>query len=152
MRYYENDWVLSGASGTRTTQVAEKGNTFAPVAVALLLPLLVVWLLSFVWSGSHDPRDATVLITTGGGGSGTGTLISPNGYIVTNRHIAMPNNQKSTDILVYVHSGTNRNRGYTAQLVSPQGTPSPLSDQLSKLPEDVAILKIEATEIGRAHV
>ncbi len=152
MRYYQTDWVQSTKSATRTTVIQKTGNTPAATITALLLPLLIIFLLTFVWSGSQDPKLATVLITTEGGDSGSGTIISPDGYIITNRHIVMPSDQAAREIIVHVHSGTSRKRSYPAQLIVPQGNVSPLSQDSSKLPEDYAVLKIQATGLPYAAI
>lgn len=151
MRYYSNDWVYTaGAIGANETGAMAKSAEKAGLAKALTLfvPILVVGALYLLFGGKHDPRLATVFIVSGNS-SGTGCIFTPNGYILTNRHVVAD----SSAITVYMGSGTQKQQTFVAQLVTKgkanDAADDSLSEFLKQLPNDFAILKIQAT--GLAH-
>ncbi len=143
MPYYETNWIPSAE--TNASPKAPQERTWLAIAVALLLPLLVVWVLGFFWSGNGNPKSALVLITTEEGGSGTGILIHSDGVIITERRVVMTNSQPAREIDVHITNGAGKRQTYRAEILSTQNqkaspnNASPLQD----LPQNYALIKIQ---------
>ncbi len=150
MRYYSNDWVytagaISGKGANTKTRVT--GNEGLAKGITFLLPLLIFGLLYLFLGKKDDPKQATALVISGSS-SGTGCVFTADGYILTNRHVI----SDTSKIRVLIGSGTQKQQSFQARLVqkgeASGATATTLSEFLKQLPNDFAILKVEAKDLS----
>ncbi len=151
MRYYSDNWATTSSSTTTTTATTKTaakpiGNFSLAKLLALLLPIVVVTILYTLFK-PNDAKAATVLIVTDSG-SGTGCVLTADGYILTNRHVIAG----ASTITVYFDSGSAKPIKLSAT-VSQKGEASAtpantIPEFLKQLPNDFAILKVQADKLA----
>lgn len=143
MRYYNKDWVPQTDTGGRS------GNVFLAILCTLVLAaiaVVVVW--AFPAFSARGLDETTVFIQAelpdGTVSQGSGSVISPRGYIITNRHVVFTEDgRKAEKITVWLRSGTSQRREFpTAQLKASSEEP-PNKGDISTLWRDWAVLKID---------
>jgi S1-C subfamily serine protease len=169
VRYYKQDWVATGVKpGGGSTGSIPLAVLFSVILLAGL-GVLALLLGNFRGFGGGNPADATVFIEcqwqinladgrqVQTAGSGSGTIIHPNGKVVTNHHVVYMNSLKTQDgeipldqeveaskITVYLRSGTNDVKKMEAQVIDTDRTGKTWSaTSLDDMWHDWAVLQIK---------
>jgi len=146
--YYDRGWVHGVKSGSGTGPGSEPGPGTS--IWKWLLPALIIAALVAVGVFFFRPkpqwRNAVVYIevTTPDGNkvSGTGTIIRPDGYILTNKHVAFPKGVHGSKYEVYLHSGESNVQKFDSASVEAEGQGDPDND----ISYDWAVLKISSSQ------
>lgn len=137
-RYYRQNWITPIAQQT--------GNLGLAILIILVLIAAMGSAATFFPVFKHSSiEDAVVFIevqSDSGEYSGSGTIISSDGNIVTNRHVIYPDGDNPNKITVWMYSGTPRKRAFTAE-VKARDDVAKITD-IKGLFHDWAVIKINS--------
>jgi S1-C subfamily serine protease len=117
LRYYSRNWV---PTTTPAAGPGRRGNALLALLVTAAVLGALGGLSALTLGTVNGVKDGVVFIeldVNGDGrpdGSGSGAIINPKGYVLTNLHVARPQGRKPRKITVWLWSGTSRHESFEA--------------------------------------
>lgn len=145
--YYARDWVKGQDPNEQNyPQPVNKPNRLWLWILLALIVLALIALFVKIKFFSNDWEKSVVYIKSVQGTSvysGSGTIISPDGYILTNKHVLFDKQGRPlTNIMVVVNSGEENNEQYPARV--DYIDPAPVQEGVrASMIHDCAVLKID---------
>ena len=145
-QYYDRGWVTSTREeikGGNNGGNSKKSSWWKWLLAALVIAALAA-LLWYYLRPAPRWQDAVVYIevttSTGKVVAGTGTIIRPDGYILTNKHVAFPDGIRGSKFTVFLHSGDTDVQKFEGATLEATSTGDPKDNII----DDWAVLKIAA--------